>query len=114
LLFEGKQRVNRAVLLHRRSGAVATIDPRETLRKGCAVDWIDALQWPAMLVTIAGAWLVASSQEGRRRAGFYVYLLSNVLWSTWGWHTHAYALILLQAALLAMNLRGVVRNEDAQ
>lgn len=76
------------------------------------MDWVNLLQWPAMAVTVAGAWLVASSSEGRRRAGFYVYLLSNALWCAWGWHTQAYALIVLQIALLAMNLRGVSKNDD--
>jgi hypothetical protein len=75
------------------------------------MDLLNLLQWPAMALTVAGAWLVASSVEGRRRAGFYVYLTSNALWSLWGWHTQAYALVVLQAALLAMNLRGVSKNE---
>lgn len=78
------------------------------------MDWMNILQWPAMAVTVAGAWLVASSLESRRRAGFYVYLLSNALWTAWGWHTHAYALIVLQVALLAMNLRGVSKNEESE
>lgn len=75
-------------------------------------EWLNLLQWPAMVVTLAGAWLVASSQEGRRRWGFYVYILSNVLWCAWAWHTSAWALIALQVGLFAMNLRGADRNED--
>lgn len=68
--------------------------------------WLDALQWPAMLVTVAAAWLVASNAEGRRHAGFWLFLLSNLLWIGWAWHAAAYALIVLQIALAAMNIRG--------
>ena len=53
------------------------------------MDWLDLLQWPAMAVTIAASWLVASDQKGRRNAGFWVFLLSNVLWVAWGWHAGA-------------------------
>lgn len=73
---------------------------------------IDLLQWPAMAVTIVAAWLAASSEETRREWGFRVFLLSNVLWITWGWHAHAYALIVLQFALAAMNFRGMKRNDS--
>lgn len=69
------------------------------------------LQWPAMVVTIAAAWLVASLSKRKRTIGFWVFLLSNVLWSVWGWHQQAYALIVLQIFLAAMNLRGVCKND---
>lgn len=65
------------------------------------------LQWPAMAVTVLAAWLVASSRPARRRAGFWVYLLSNGLWVAWGLSAGAHALILLQVCLAAMNIRGV-------
>lgn len=42
------------------------------------------LQWPAMLATLTAAWLVASQRSGRRSAGFWIYLLSNALWTVWG------------------------------
>jgi hypothetical protein len=59
-----------------------------------------------MLITIVAAWFVASTQRRRRRIGFWLYLVSNVLWVVWGIHTHAYALILLQLCLAVMNVRG--------
>ena len=65
-----------------------------------------------MAVTIGAAWLVASSSEDRRKWGFYVYVLSNLLWSVWGWYTEAWALIALQVALFLMNLRGASKNSD--
>lgn len=67
---------------------------------------LDLLQWPAMVLTIVAAWYVASSKAGRRRVGFWLYLAGNVLWIAWGVHTHAYALILLQFCLAALNIRG--------
>jgi hypothetical protein len=75
------------------------------------VDLIDALQWPAMIVTLVAAWLVASQSRSRRNWGFWWFILSNVLWGAWGWHHGAYALIVLQVGLFLLNLRGVRKNE---
>jgi hypothetical protein len=72
---------------------------------------MDLLQWPAMAVTLIAAWLVASASRQRRNWGFWVYLLSNVLWVAWGWSTQAYALIALQFGLAAMNIRGARKTE---
>jgi hypothetical protein len=71
---------------------------------------LDLIQWPAMIVTIAAAWFVASTQKRRRHVGFWLFLLSNVLWVTWGLHAHAYALVTLQFGLAAMNIRGERKN----
>jgi len=75
------------------------------------VEWIQHLQWPAMAATLLSAWLVAAQNKKWRRWGFWVFLLSNVLWAGWGWHDHAYALILLQIGLAALNIRGVATND---
>lgn len=64
------------------------------------------IQWPAMAVTVAASWLVASRQARRRRLGFWLFLLSNVLWVAWGLHAGAWGLIALQVCLAAMNIRG--------
>ena len=72
---------------------------------------IDLLQWPAMVVTIAAAWLVAAQSRRKRTVGFWVFMLSNVLWSVWGWSQGAYALILLQVFLAVTNVRGVYKND---
>ncbi|MBA1213323.1 MULTISPECIES: hypothetical protein [Pseudomonas] len=74
---------------------------------------LDLLQWPAMAITLLAAWLVASQRQGRRNLGFWVFLLSNALWIAWGLQAEAYALIVLQLGLAAMNLRGVRRNASA-
>lgn len=74
------------------------------------MDLLDLLQWPAMVVTVIAAWLVASSSKRRRAYGFWCFLLSNVLWIAWGWHTSAHALVVLQFALAALNIRGARKN----
>ena len=75
------------------------------------MDWLDLLQWPAMAVTVAAAALTGSLQPGRRKAGFWLFLASNLLWAAWGWHSSAWALIVLQGALAALLLRGARKNE---
>ena len=75
------------------------------------MQWVALIQWPAMVATLAAAWLVASTGKHRRMIGFWVFLASNVLWIAWGWHDEAYALIALQVGLAAMNIRGVHKNE---
>jgi hypothetical protein len=71
---------------------------------------IDFLQWPAMGVTLAAAFLVGARHARRRVFGFYTFILSNILWIVWGLHDEAWALITLQLGLLAMNVRAIVRN----
>jgi hypothetical protein len=75
-------------------------------------DLIGLLQWPAMAVTLVAAYLVGARHSRRRIIGFWVFLVSNALWITWGLHDGAFALIGLQAGLAAMNIRGIVRNEQ--
>jgi hypothetical protein len=78
------------------------------------VDWdtlIDFLQWPAMAVTLCAAFLVGARHARRRIFGFYTFIASNVLW-IWGLHDGAWALIALQAGLCAMNVRGIMRNDE--
>ena len=78
------------------------------------MNWIDWLQWPAMLVTVIAAWLVASQKKFKRNWGFWLFLLSNVLWIIWGLHDKAYALIALQVFLAALNIRGAMKNQPNQ
>lgn len=75
------------------------------------MDDLDALQWPAMAVTIIAAWLVASQRSGKRGWGFWLFILSNVLWVVWGVHARAYALVALQVALAGLNVRGALKND---
>ncbi|MES2532480.1 MAG: hypothetical protein V4636_15685 [Pseudomonadota bacterium] len=73
---------------------------------------LDVLQWPAFAASVVAAWLVASNSQGHRNVGFWVFLLSNVLWVVWGAHTSAYALIALQLCLAALNVRGLFKTEE--
>jgi hypothetical protein len=75
------------------------------------MDYLDALQWPAMVVTVVAAYLVASRLAYKRAVGFWCFLASNVLWVVWGLHDHAWALVGLQFFLAALNIRGVYKNE---
>ena len=75
------------------------------------MDWIDLLQWPAMAVTVVAAWLVASQKKFKRNWGFWFFLGSNVLWIIWGFYDKAYALILLQFCLAALNVRGAMKTQ---
>ena len=72
---------------------------------------MNLLQWPAMVATLLAAWLVASQRRRRRSAGFWVFILSNLLWAVWGWHDRAYSLITLQLGLFLLNVRGARKNE---
>ena len=72
---------------------------------------IDAVQWPALAVTLLAAGLVGSQSKRRRSIGFWFFIVSNVLWIAWGWHAHAYALIGLQIGLFILNVRGAKKNE---
>ena len=72
---------------------------------------LDLLQWPAMIVTVAAAYLVASRSAHRRAVGFWCFLAGNVLWVAWGLHDRAWALVGLQFCLAALNIRGVYKNE---
>lgn len=75
------------------------------------MDLLNFIQWPAMLVSVIAAWLVGSQSKSRRKHGFWWFLFSNVLWSIWGWHTQAWALVGLQIALAGLNIRGTLKNE---
>ena len=64
-----------------------------------------------MLVTIAAAWLIGSRSKRKRQTGFWLFLVSNALWITWGWYDRAYALVVLQIALAILNIRGAYKND---
>ena len=73
--------------------------------------FLDFLQWPAMAVSLYAAFMVGSKKPGKRIFGFWMFIVSNVLWIVWGFHDEAWALISLQVALMAMNVRGIFKNE---
>jgi hypothetical protein len=75
------------------------------------MNWLDLVQWPAMLATVIAAWLVGSRSSRRRNWGFWCFIVSNLLWVIWGWPARAYALIVLQFCLLFLNIRGARKND---
>lgn len=75
-------------------------------------EFIDLLQWPAMLVSILAAWFLGSPSALKRGIGFGGMLVSNAVWAVWGWHDGAFALIALQFCLAAMNIRGLFKAEE--
>ena len=75
---------------------------------------LDWLQWPAMVVTVIAAWMVGSQRKFKRNGGFWLFLLSNVLWIVWGWSDRAYALIVLQLCLAFLNIRGAIKNRPSE
>ena len=67
-----------------------------------------------MAVTLIASWLVGASGKGERNVGFWVFLSSNVLWIIWGVYASAWALVILQVGLMAMNIRGTVKTEKSK
>lgn len=76
-------------------------------------EFLDLLQWPAMAVSLYAAFMIGSKKAGKRIFGFWMFILSNIMWIIWGFHDEAWALISLQVALMAMNVRGIFKNETA-
>lgn len=64
-----------------------------------------------MVMTVGASWLVGSSHQIRRHAGFWVFLLSNAMWVFWGLYHGAPALIALQVVLATMNIRSAIRTD---
>lgn len=67
---------------------------------------LDLLQWPAMLLTVIAVWLAGYQHKSARKAGFWIFLISNGLWAVWGVHAGAWALVVLQFVLAGLNIRG--------
>ena len=75
------------------------------------MELMNLLQWPAMALTLTASYLVASARTERRNLGFWIFLASNALWVVWGIQAHAYALVVLQVGLVAMNVRGMMKTD---
>ncbi len=73
---------------------------------------LSMLQWPAMAISLAAAWWMGSRKPGKRIVAFVLLSIGNLLWIGWGWGEGGYALIALNVGLLALNVRGIMKNED--
>jgi len=78
------------------------------------MELLNAIQWPAMVVTVIAAWMIASQKKFKRNWGFWLFILSNVLWIVWGLHDGGYALVVLQVCLAFLNIRGAMKNRPRQ
>jgi hypothetical protein len=65
-----------------------------------------------MAVTLLSTWLLTAQGKEWRHWGFWGLLLSNIIWIAWGWNERAYALVLLQFGLAALNIYGAVKTND--
>lgn len=74
-------------------------------------EMLSALQWPAMVITLTAAWLVASRSKSKRHRGFWCFIASNIIWIVWAWSEQAYALIVMQLGLFAINVTGARKNQ---
>lgn len=71
---------------------------------------LSRLQWPAMVLSVLGSWFVADASPSLRLLGFALFLAANVVWVAWGWHTRAWALVIMQAVFTVTSIRGVWSN----
>ena len=69
------------------------------------------LEWPAMAVTLAAAYWMGSKDANKRVIAFCMLIVGNLMWIAWGWGEDARALIALNIGLLALNIRGIIKNE---
>ena len=74
---------------------------------GIPEELLNYIQWPAMIVTITASWYVGAERKDNRNWGFWLLLLSNLLWFIWAIPNSAWALALLQVSLAVTNIRGV-------
>ena len=74
---------------------------------------LGALQWPAMIIALIGAWYVGHAHPRARMWGFWGFLISNILWVAWALHNHAWGLLIMQALFIVTSARGIYQNYRA-
>ncbi len=72
------------------------------------------LEWPAMAISLVAAYLLGSIHATKRIVAFVMLIIGNLMWIGWGWGDEAWALIALNVGLLALNVRGIFKNEEAK
>lgn len=70
------------------------------------------LEWPAMAISLAAAWWMGSRRARERVVAFALLIMGNLMWIAWGWGERAWGLIALNLGLMALNVRGIVKNEN--
>lgn len=77
-------------------------------------DFLALLEWPAMAISLVAAYLLGSIHPKKRILAFVMLIIGNLMWIGWGWGNDAKALIALNAGLMALNVRGIFKNEEAK
>ena len=67
---------------------------------------LNLLQWPALVLAIAGAPLVASGVSRRVYVGFTLWTVSNLCWIAWALTTGTWSVLLMQVYFLFTSLAG--------
>ena len=75
-------------------------------------EFVAKLEWPAMAISLAAAWWMGSRKAQKRVVAFVMLIVGNLMWIAWGWGAQAWALMALNVGLMALNVRGIVKNED--
>jgi uncharacterized membrane protein len=70
--------------------------------------WLSSAKWIGTITGVAGAVVIALN-FGFVIYGFYLYLISSVLWSVVGWVQREASLFVLQGAFTAINILGIYR-----
>jgi hypothetical protein len=72
------------------------------------MSWLSSAKWIGTIAGVAGATVIALN-FGFVIYGFYLYLISSVLWSVVGWMQREASLFVLQSAFTAINILGIYR-----
>lgn len=81
--------------------------------KGAAmgIQAVSILQWVGCGLAVIGSFLIALRGK-RPDVGFWLYLISNIVWIVYGDLTHAPGLITMQVVFLLTNALGIYRWSD--
>lgn len=71
---------------------------------------LDLLQWPALVLSLTGAWFVSGATAHMRIIGFALFLGSNVLWLLWAGGASAWAVVIANLFYLFTSIRGIAAN----
>ena len=64
-----------------------------------------------MAVSLISAWWMGSKKPEKRIVAFCLLIAGNLMWIAWGWGDEAWALIALNVGLMALNVRGIIKND---
>jgi hypothetical protein len=72
------------------------------------MSWLSAAKWFGSACGVAGAIMIALNL-GLVIYGFWLFLISSVLWSAIGWRQRETSLVVLQVAFTIINVIGIYR-----